>query len=352
MAPHHQHVTTASDDHPSDPPRPGHGPYRYGSAGTLIPMAGAPKPASMREAIADSIASNLKSYDVAAFCVRIGLAAQRDGEDPFRSRRVYVRTRLQDLGLPELVTVARAVLTEWDDDTLQDLVDRARVGGVAGELKNLIFASTGPKPKIVLRDALNNIIEITEGARTCLVYDRPLTEEGLTWGALVGWWAAGPLNGANPQVAGHHLYRRLHESLDSSPEHLLLKTYAKRYSGASGSGQPALLPQVYLHYDPYLRPDPAHRPGAVVRQRMDFLLLLPGRRRVVLEVDGRHHYASDAGIASPSRYALMVREDRRLRLAGYEVYRFGGDEFTAPDGGTKMLEDFFTQLLDDPPAGL
>jgi len=42
---------------------------------------------------------------------------------------------------------------------------------------------------------------------------------------------------------------------------------------------PALLPQVYLHYDPYVRRDPAERPGSVIRQRMDFLLLLAHRRR-------------------------------------------------------------------------
>ena len=82
---------------------------------------------------------------------------------------------------------------------------------------------------------------------------------------------------------------------------------------------------------------------------MDFLLLLPGRRRVVLEVDGRYHYSTEDGAASTSRYAHMVREDRRLRIAGYEVYRFGGAEFTGDDGGKAMLEGFFTRLLDDPP---
>ena len=33
--------------------------------------------------------------------------------------------------------------------------------------------------------------------------------------------------------------------------------------------------------------------------------------------------ADDDGSASPDRYAEMVREDRTLRLTGYEVYRFG-----------------------------
>jgi very-short-patch-repair endonuclease len=59
---------------------------------------------------------------------------------------------------------------------------------------------------------------------------------------------------------------------------------------------------------------------------MDFLLLLPRHRRVVLEIDGLQHYADPEGRASPERYAEMVAADRELRLAGYEVYRFGGHE--------------------------
>jgi hypothetical protein len=54
------------------------------------------------------------------------------------------------------------------------------VTGVGAELKNLIFAANGPKPRIVLRDAINNVIEITENAEFCMVYDRPLAEAGLS----------------------------------------------------------------------------------------------------------------------------------------------------------------------------
>ncbi len=49
------------------------------------------------------------------------------------------------------------------------------------------------------------------------------------------------------------------------------------------------------------------------------------RRRVVIELHGKHHYASGEK-ASPQLDAQMVAEDRRLRLAGYEVYRFDGAE--------------------------
>lgn len=98
---------------------------------------------------------------------------------------------LQTIGPADLASLVDAVLAEWDDPELQELVNRSRgVTGVGGDLRNLIFASTGPKPEIVLRDALNNVIEITKGANTCLVFDRPLPDEGLTWAALVAWWEA------------------------------------------------------------------------------------------------------------------------------------------------------------------
>ncbi|MNC42208.1 hypothetical protein D3C75_910160 [compost metagenome] len=64
----------------------------------------------------------------------------------------------------------------------------------------------------------------------------------------------------------------------------------------------------------------------LLRERMDFLLLLEHGVRVVIEIDGQHHYAID-GKPAPARYAAMVAEDRRLRLMRYEVYRFGGGEF-------------------------
>jgi very-short-patch-repair endonuclease len=81
---------------------------------------------------------------------------------------------------------------------------------------------------------------------------------------------------------------------------------------------------------------------------MDFLLLLDRHRRVVLEVDGIQHYADDDGSASPERYAEMVAADRELRLAGYEVYRFGGGEIADRGRAVGMLDRFFDALLATP----
>lgn len=75
---------------------------------------------------------------------------------------------------------------------------------------------------------------------------------------------------------------------------------------------------------------------------MDFLILFSRRHRVVLEVDGKQHYAN-GDTASPALYSQMVAEDRRLRLAGYEACRSGGAELMK-DGADKMVAEFFDQL--------
>lgn len=76
---------------------------------------------------------------------------------------------------------------------------------------------------------------------------------------------------------------------------------------------------------------------------MDFLLLLPHRVRVVIECDGKQHYADD-GRASPRRYAEMTTEDCELRLNGYEVYRFGGADLVDGPETVRRLDAFFDRL--------
>jgi hypothetical protein len=231
-----------------------------------------------------------------------------------------------------------------------DELDDARAGdtdakGVDGQLRDLIFASNGPKPQIVLRDAINNVIEVMRGAEYCLFYDRPLGTAGLTWGDLVDWWRDREhLSGQGEREVSHSLYGRLYESLQGNPvEQLLFRTYCERYGDEQARSLPALLPQVYLHYDPLTRLQRGGRPSVLMRERMDFLLLFPGRVRVVIEVDGKQHYA-EGDVASPRLYSEMVAEDRRLRLQGYEVYRFGGFEL-GQAGAEGMLRAFFSDLL-------
>ncbi|MGW3157054.1 hypothetical protein [Streptomyces sp. NPDC001089] len=304
-------------------------------------MGDAVKPETLRSAIASAVAE-LKSYEVPAECVRLGLASGEEDE-AFRSKFRYVLTRLRPLAVPELTIVARRVVDEYDVPALEQILASLGMTGVDGEFKNLIFAANGPKPDIVLRDAVSNRLEIVRNAEYCLTYTRPLDAAGLSWAALVNWWQRTHPTGQKDQPsASQALCVRLAESLVSPPEEVLFHTYAALYFREGGHALPALIPQVYLHYDPYTAKRRAE-PGPLARQRMDFLLLLPNRVRVVLEVDGQQHYSID-GKASPRLYAQMVSEDRQLSLSGYDVYRFGGHELDR-NNGPRIVAGFFRELF-------
>lgn len=109
-------------------------------------------------------------------------------------------------------------------------------------------------------------------------------------------------------------------------------------------GLPALLPEVWLHWDPKTVAERGVK--AMLGFRMDFLLLLPHGQRVVLEVDGSHHYSSpDRKRPDPAEYADGVRSDRELKLAGYEVFRFGAAELQDREQARDLLQAFFADLF-------
>lgn len=211
--------------------------------------------------------------------------------------------------------------------------------GPTGSPKNLIFASNGPKPEIGFADAINNDIVILSNASSCLVYDRPFKRDGLLWSELVDWWRATP--GIDPNDAARTLGLRLRASLASDAERNLFDTYFRLFRAKLKDALPAIIPQVYLHYDPAVVKLLRHRAG-LSRQRMDFLLLLPNNQRVVIEVDGAQHFSRE-GEPSLAAYAEMVSADRELRLAGYEIYRFGSNELVGADA-SGVIERFFERL--------
>lgn len=111
------------------------------------------------------------------------------------------------------------------------------------------------------------------------MFDRPLGSEGLTWQALVDWWRARQ-GSSDEREAARNLYERLQRSLGGNdPEKLVLRTYAERYRPDGGFQLPALVPQVYLHYDPYTKAELGPEGQVLGRQRMDFLLLFPDQSR-------------------------------------------------------------------------
>jgi AbiJ N-terminal domain 3 len=320
------------------------------SGGPAVPRPVTPE--ALGRAIGFAISGHVKAQNVESVCDQFHMPPNPDGaEPPFSNKAKYVTRRLQNVGLAELLSIARELQREHDHPEIEELlfeIELATERGVAGAPKNLIFgAPDSVKPDLILTDAINNEIQIVRNGEHCLVYDEPIDpDRGLSFRALVRWWAtrqSTPIaDGEAERLVANALFERLRAGLNE-PEQAILSGYKRVLR--ENLDRPALVPQVYLHYDPKtVRERLAADGKKLERQRMDFLMLLPGRVRVVIELDGRQHYADSKGKAQPELYAAMVREDRRLRLNGYEVYRFGGAEFANGDG-VALASQFFTELL-------
>jgi hypothetical protein len=245
---------------------------------------------------------------------------------------------------------ARAELRETGEDGGYPVFTVVPTRVSRGRPKNLIFASQA-KPDIRITDAIDNEIEIVTNAENVLVYDRP-THEGVLWRDLQAWWKD-TRQITDDDEAKSTLYKRLRSSLpkDSPPQRNLFDLYHHIHLDDL-PGLPALLPEVWLHWDPKTVRE--RGPAALLRFRMDFLLLLPHGHRVVLEVDGATHYSTD-GHPDAAVYADGVRADRELKLARYEVFRFGATELQHPGSADPMLRQFFADLFrqfDVTPRGL
>jgi hypothetical protein len=146
---------------------------------------------------------------------------------------------------------------------------------------------------------------------------------------------------ADKKKANQDLYRRLLKSCNDA-ERIIFNSYGFIIK-ESGFELPALIPQVYLHFDP-LTAKQRGGVGPLARQRMDFLMLLPDNNRVVIELDGQQHYSKD-GKADPQLYSKTMEEDRKLKLSGYQIFRFGGIDFVDKTTALKTMDNFFKQLL-------
>ncbi|MEW9267864.1 hypothetical protein AB1207_24250 [Kineococcus endophyticus] len=208
----------------------------------------------------------------------------------------------------------------------------------------LLFASIDSKPDLRLEDVLDQQIGVMN-PDTVLRYDEPVGTDGFTGAHLLQWWLRRPDQaGRNEREAKANLWRRLRASLpvNSPPQRALFEIYHDLYARTTTDANFfALLPEVWVHWDP--RTKSQRGAAALQTHRMDFLMLLPGNARIVIEVDGRQHY-SDGDRPSPERYAATVRGGRQLQLSGYHVHRFGGAELIG-EHARLTVQEFFDALL-------
>jgi len=314
---------------------------------TLLGQFGRQRSNSLRRDIEQHVVQNPEDWPVEHFFDRLGAFDVSDQRfalfiEALASPDVRPDEAEQRAFAERVNTALRAVgveLREVDVDGGYPVFRFTRTSRMAGRPKNLIFASS-LKPDLRLRDAVNNDVEVVTGGDRVLIFDRPIPAEGLKWRDLQAWWA--DLKGLERAQAKSTLYKRLMACLprESPAQSRLFETFFQYY-GPRIPDLPALLPEVWLHWDPKTVRERGAE--ALLRFRMDFLMLFSHDARIVIEVDGKQHYTDDSGRGDPSRYGAMMEADRELRLSGYEVYRFGASELN--EQAAPSLKDFFDRLL-------
>lgn len=230
-----------------------------------------PRIIELQEFIAAVLAEEEKAYDLVEVCKFFALDA-KEGDHASASKRIHVRSLLKSKSEAFIIELATKVSEHYHAEELATFLKKY-TGGVQGNVKNLIFGAKGEKPEIVLIDAVSNDIKIVKNEQNCLTYDKAILGRGLLWTDLIEWWCEREgLKALPPIEQERQLYSRLFASLASPPEKLLFKTYFEQFRQSLGEQLPALIPQVYLHYDPYTIRQLADEKN-LVRQLMDFLLL-------------------------------------------------------------------------------
>ncbi|MEU5900207.1 hypothetical protein [Streptomyces venezuelae] len=240
-----------------------------------------------------------------------------------------------------------AQLEEVGEEEGYPLFELVAAGQAGARRPRQVVFATLRKPDIRISSVLDGDLEILDQAERdddLLVYDRVVGNEGLRWRDLMDWWQTKHGITDTNQAKQTLLHRmRISVPKEATGQDNLGNLYYDLYQDDLDD-KPALLPEVWLHWDHQTIGQ--RRDRAQHNIRMDFLMLLPGRRRIVLEVDGSQHYTDNRGRnPSPHRYAATMAADRELKFLGYHVYRFGHAELQDLQAARPLVTDFFARLL-------
>ena len=165
----------------------------------------------------------------------------------------------------------------------------------------------------------------------------PSPLDGLLWSELVAWWSE-----VTPGNNAANLGARLQEALASNAERKLFATYFKTYRvrprrGIARAPAPGL-PSLRSRCRQNIAPSPSASASA------HGLPAPPARPPTHRAGGGRAAPLLGERPSLVEDYADMVSADRELRLAGYEVYRFGANELVG-EGAEATDRRFLREAL-------
>lgn len=208
-------------------------------------------------------------------------------------------------------------------------------------VSGLVFAS---KYKPACRyDSHSNIMLYERNDYLYLVFDDTIDEkEGIRNKHLQQWWA----RNANISMT---LEERIMQAIPEKSiyQKIIFSTYKNKIEPILKENTPALLVEVELYHNSYTNKENKNSEP----QRMDFCLVLPNNKKVLIEIDGIQHIGEKdkdgKWIASEEKYAKQCKFDNEWVLKGNEIYRISNKIFKdmKTEERAAFIENFFILLF-------
>lgn len=167
--------------------------------------------------------------------------------------------------------------------------------------------------------------------------DEVIIDEGIRNKHLRDWWER---NGNTSVTLEERIMQSIEKTIFQKKVFII---YKKNIEKLLKDDTPALLPEVELYHNSYTnKENKNYNP-----QRMDFCLILPNDKKILIELDGIQHISEldkfGTWVASEDKYSEQCLFNNEWQLKGNEIYRISNKTFK--DMKEEEIENFITNFF-------
>lgn len=199
--------------------------------------------------------------------------------------------------------------------------------------KNEIIFAAIQKPKGNI-DTINGFYNIYINDKNCYIYDKGknINDFGVKKEDIEEWCK-------EKGIPKDEFYKKIRNSIPTKAKEQIkfYDYYMEKIYNRDSKKNFFLFPEVYVNLN--------INNGDGEPQRADFMLVLPNKEKIIIEIDGIGHYADEyqqKWYASEKKYAKDREFDRNMIFKGYKVVRFSNYEIR---DDIRIVEKFFEELF-------
>ena len=198
-----------------------------------------------------------------------------------------------------------------------------------GELP-IIFSAKG-KPNLKFNMSNGNI-KLFKDNNFYYIYDKEISNLGVRKYDIEEWCS-------DNNILKVEFYRKIRESIrKEAKEQIKFFDYYMKNIYSNPKKDFFLFPEVYLNIN-------AKMGDRENKQCVDFLMILPNKEKIIIEIDGIGHYGSKKNgewKIDQKKYAVDRKFDREMYFQGYKVFRFSNYEINNDEN---LIYKFFDELF-------